>query len=82
MAGLRNRKKPNMLPRDMTQQEVERLILATPDLRHRAAFVTAYAAGLRVSETVTVKVGDIKSDRKCLHIPSGKGGAERMVPPW
>ena len=64
----------------MTEQEVERLILATPDLQHRAAFVTAYGAGLRVSETVTVKIGDIKSDRKCPHIPSGKGGLERMAP--
>ena len=60
--------------------EVERLILATPDLHHRAAFVTAYGAGLRVSETVTVKIGDIKSDKKFLHIPSGKGAAERMAP--
>ena len=41
----------------MTEQEVERLILATPDLQHPAAFVTAYGAGLRVSETVTVKIG-------------------------
>ena len=80
VAGLRNRKRLHMLPRHMTEQEVERPILATPDLRHRAAFVTAYAAGLRVSETVAVKVGDIKSDRKCLHVPSGKGGAERMAP--
>ena len=31
VAGLRNRKKPHMLPRHMTEQEVERLILATPD---------------------------------------------------
>ena len=38
--------------------------------------VTLY--GLRVFETVTVKTGDIKSDKKCLHIPSGKGGIERM----
>ena len=80
MAGLRNRKKPLALPRHMTAMEVERLILATPDLRHRAAFIAAYGAGLRVSETVRVKVGDIKPDRKCLHIPSGKGGAERMAP--
>ena len=80
VAGLRNRKKPRALPRHMAAEEVERLILATPDLRHRAAFITAYGAGLRVSETVAVKVGDIKSDRKCLHIPSGKGGAERMAP--
>ena len=62
----------------MTEQAVERLILATPDLQHRAALVTAYGAGLCVSETVAVKIGDIKSDRKCLHIPSGKGGMGRM----
>ena len=80
VAGLRNRKKPQLLPRHMTAMEVERLILATPDLRHRAAFITAYGAGLRVSETVSVKIGDIKSDKKCLHIPSGKGGTERMAP--
>ena len=80
VAGLRNRKKPRALPRHMTAEEVERLILATPDLQHRAAFVTAYGAGLRVSETVAGKVGDIESDRKCLHIPSGKGGTERMAP--
>ena len=64
----------------MTEQEVERLFLATPDLHHRAAFVTAYGAGLRVSETVAVKVDDIKSDKKLLHVPSGKGGSERMAP--
>ncbi len=80
VAGLRNRKKPQALPRYMTEQEVERLILATPDLRHRAAFIAAYGAGLRVSETVNVKIADIKADRKCLHIPSGKGGTERMAP--
>ena len=40
VAGVRNRKLPARLPRYMTEQEVERLILATPDLRHRAAFVT------------------------------------------
>lgn len=49
-------------------------------LGHRAAIVTAYGAGLRISETVAVKVGDIKSDKKLLHIPSGKGGSERMAP--
>ena len=37
-------------------------------------------AGLRISETVAIKTGDIKSDKKLLHIPSGKGGTERMAP--
>ena len=80
VTGLRARKKQRKLPRHMTEEEVERLILATPDLRYRAAIVTAYGAGLRISETVAVKIGDIKSDKKLLHIPSGKGGTERMAP--
>ena len=80
VAGLRARKKPRKLPRHMAVEEVERIILATPDLRYRAAIVTTYGAGLRISETVAIKIGDIKSDEKLLHIPSGKGGSERMAP--
>ncbi len=77
-AGMRNRKQARALSRHMTATEVERLILATPDLRHSAVFIAAYGAGLRVSETVSVKVGEIAADRKCLRIPSGKGGTERI----
>ena len=80
VAGLRSRKKPGKLPRYMSEQEVEHLILATPDLRHRAAIVTGYGGGLRISETLAIKVGDILSEKKLLHIPSGKGGTERMAP--
>ena len=80
VTGLRVRRKPRKLPRYMTEEEVERLIRATLDLRYRAAFITAYGAGLRVSETVAVKVGDIKSKEKLLHVPSGKGSTERMAP--
>ena len=80
VSGLRTRRKPRKLPRHMTEEEVERLILATPDLRYRAAIVTAYGTGLRISETVAIKIGDIKSDKKLLHIPSSKGGTERMAP--
>ena len=40
VTGLRARKKPRKLPRYMTEEEVERLILATPDLRYRAAIVS------------------------------------------
>ena len=80
MTGLRARKMQRKLPRHMAEEEVERIILATPDLRYRAAIVTAYGSGLRISETVAIRVGDIKSDKKLLHIPSGKGGTERMAP--
>ncbi len=78
--GLRNRKPPRRLPRRMTEVEVERLLLATPDLRYRTAILLTYAAGLRISETVAVQIADIKADRKLLHVRSGKGDVERMAP--
>ena len=78
--GLRNRKRPRRLPCHMAEIEVERLLLATPDLRYRSAFMLTYAAGLRISETIAVQITDIKADRKLLHIRSGKGDVERMAP--
>ena len=42
VAGLRARKKPRKLPRYMADEEVERIILATLDLRYRAAIGVAY----------------------------------------
>lgn len=80
VAGLRNRKVPRTLPRHLEVNEVERLLLATPDLRYRTAMLVAYAAGLRISETVALQIPDIKPDKQLLHIRSAKGGTERMVP--
>ena len=42
--------------------------------------LVAYAAGLRISETVALQIADIKPDKQLLHIRSAKGGTERMVP--
>ncbi len=78
--GLRNRKRPRRLPCHMAEHEVERLLLATPDLRSRTAILLTYVAGLRISETVAVQVVDIKADGKLLHIRSGKGDVERLAP--
>jgi integrase len=48
-------------------------------LKSRAALTTAYAAGLRVSEAVSLKVGDIDSDRMLLQVRHGKGAKDRTV---
>ena len=78
--GMRSRKVPRTLPRHLEVAEVERLLRATLDLRYRSAMLTAYAAGLRISEVVGLKVTDVRADRQLLHIRSGKGGTERMAP--
>ena len=53
------------------------LLQAAPAPKYKAAFATAYGAGLRVSEVVALKVGDIDSERMLLRVEQGKGGKDR-----
>ena len=59
--------------------EVVRFLEAVPSLKSRAALTTAYAAGLRASEAVSLKVGNIDSSRMVIRIEQGKGGRDRYV---
>jgi site-specific recombinase XerD len=68
------------LPDILTLNEVERLILATRQLRYRAFILTTYSMGLRLSETLSLQVGDIDAQRKQVHIRRGKGHKDRLVP--
>ena len=54
-----------------------------PNLKHQTALSVAYGAGLRASEVVALKVGDIDSQRMTLRIEQGKGDKDRyaMLPP-
>jgi site-specific recombinase XerD len=73
-------KKPKALPRVLSQDEVRRLFDAVCDPHFRLLLQTAYAAGLRVSEVVRLKLADIDSQRMVLHIRCSKGRKDRLVP--
>lgn len=68
------------LPDILTPQEVEQLIGATRKLRYRVFILTTYSMGLRLSETLSLQVGDIDAGRKQVHVRRGKGHKDRMVP--
>lgn len=68
------------LPDILTVAEIERLIMATHQLRYRVFLLTTYSMGLRLSETLALEVGDIDAARKLVHIRRGKGHKDRMVP--
>ena len=53
------RKKPSLLPEVFSPDEVVRLIGAARGLKQRVLLMTAYSAGLRVSELVNLKITDI-----------------------
>src|SRR5438128_1202387 len=70
---------PRKLPVVLSASEVARFLAAVPSVRSRAALMTAYAAGLRVSEAVSLKITDIDSERMTIRVGHGKGGKDRYV---
>lgn len=74
--GKRVKKLPTVLSRD----ETERFFDALLSLKHRAILMTAYDAGLRVSEVVALKASDIDSGRMVLIVRGGKGKKDRYLP--
>jgi site-specific recombinase XerD len=72
-------REPSRLPLVLSADEVVRFLEAVPGLRNRAALTTAYAAGLRVSEVVALKIPDIDSGRMLIRVEQGKGGKDRYV---
>ena len=72
-------REPRKLPIVLNADEVVRFLEAVPSLKTRAALTTAYAAGLRASEAVSLKVADIDSGRMVIRVEHGKGGKDRTV---
>ena len=70
---------PRKLPTVLGGDEIVRFLESVSSLKARVALTTAYAAGLRVSEVVVLKVSDIDSDRMVMRIEHGKGGKERYA---
>lgn len=70
---------PRTLPVVLSTDEVIRFLEAVPSLKTRTALTTAYAAGLRASEAVGLKVANIDSGRGVILVEHGKGGKDRAV---
>lgn len=66
-------RQPRKLPVVLSPEEVLRFFRAVPGLKHRALLMTAYAAGLRISEVVALRVEDIDSRRMVIRVRQGKG---------
>ena len=56
-----------------------RFLEAVPSLKTRIALTAAYAAGLRASEAVSLKVADIDSARMLIQVHHGKGAKDRTL---
>ena len=70
---------PHRLPVVLSAQEITEFFRHVCTLRYRAALMTAYGAGLRVSEVVTLQVADIDSQRMLIRVRQGKGKKDRYA---
>ena len=70
-------REPLRLPSVLSVEEITLLLQSAPGAKYKAALGTAYGAGLRVSEVVALKVGDINSERMLLRVEQGKGRKDR-----
>ena len=72
-------KRPFKLPVILSREEVMHFLASVASIKHRTILMTAYAAGLRVSEAIHLKVTDIDSQRMTLRVDQGKGRKDRYV---
>ena len=70
---------PHRLPVVLSAGEMDTFFQHVHTIRFRAALMTAYGAGLRVSEVVSLQVGDIDSKRMLIRVRQGKGKKDRYA---
>ena len=70
---------PRKLPVVLSLEEVRRLLDAALNLKAKAALAVAYGTGLRASEVVHLKVGDIDRTRRVIRVEQGKGRKDRYA---
>jgi len=68
------------LPVVFSLSEVERLLQATTNVKHKTMLSLIYSSGLRSGEIINLKIADIDSERMVISIHGGKGKKDRVVP--
>jgi len=73
-------RKEKKLPSIFSKEEVGSIIKAIKNEKHRVIISLIYSGGLRISELLNLEPTDIDSSRMVIHIRSGKGRKDRIVP--
>lgn len=71
-------KVPLKLPMVLTRNEILLILDSIKNQKHRLMLATAYGAGLRVSEVVSLQVRDLDFAQMTLHLRLAKGQKDRL----
>lgn len=69
--------KEKKLPEVLSQEEVMAIFEATGNLKHRTMLMILYASGLRRSELLNLRIGDVDFHRNIVLVRGGKGRKDR-----
>lgn len=72
-------KRERNLPAVLSRDEINAIIDATPNLKHKAIIATMYSSGLRVSEVVHLHYDDISRANMTIHVRETKGRIDRYT---
>jgi site-specific recombinase XerD len=72
-------RRESKLPEVLSKEEIKAILNSIQNLKHKAIISTIYSAGLRLEETLNLKIHDIDSKNMQLHIHKGKGNKDRNV---
>lgn len=72
-------KRLKKFPCVLSKEEILAIINQVHFLKHKAILLTTYSSGLRISETLNLRVSDIDSKRMLIHVVQGKGGKDRFT---
>ena len=67
------------LPVVLSPEEISRFFQSIGSIKYRALLMTAYAAGLRVSEVTALQASDIDAARRVIRVRNSKGSKDRYV---
>ena len=71
-------KRSKKLPVVLSHTEIEKIIAATENSKYRLMITLGYACGLRVSEVVALRAGDLDINELVVHIKGAKGKKDRI----
>lgn len=77
--NLKFTKTSKKLPIVLSRNEIEKIIGAIENRKHKLLISLSYGAGLRVSEAVNLRIRDINMDELTIHLKGAKGNKDRIT---
>lgn len=78
--SLHRPKREHRLPNVISKEEVAKILGVLGNIKHKAMLSLIYSCGLRRSELLNIKIGDIDSKRGFVMVRNSKNKKDRQIP--